>query len=120
MNIKKFIIYDATKAFARHIRLNFENYQFEVYHKHQQLFLNEEIKHYDIGFVYVNSNDDLFALLWMIGKVNTIIAGYSTPFFEFMVYRIDGIERINLSQTKRIVLGDIKQVIDNSNIFYSV
>ena len=112
MSKKHFIIYDASKAFARYIRLHFDDtYAFEVYHKHQYLYSKDEDIHYDIAFVYVNSNDDLYALLWVIGKAEKVIVGYSTPFFEFIIHRIDGVERLNLLQIKRDLLDQFKQLI---------
>lgn len=119
---KQFIIYDATKAFARYIRLHLDDlYDFEVFHKHQLLYLKEEEdQYYDVAFVYVNSHDDLFALLWMIGKVDFIIVGYSTTFFEFMVNRIDGIQSINMIQPKCSMLDQLKQLIANNLLFQSL
>jgi hypothetical protein len=112
MSKKKFIIYDASKAYARYIRLHLDDtYDIEVYHKHQFLYLKEDNLLTNIAFVYVNSNDDLYALLWLIGKTEILIVGYSNPFFEYIIHRVDNIERLNLLQVKRDLLCQLKDLI---------
>ena len=52
-----------------------------------------------------------FNLLSYNKETEILIVGYSNPFFEYIIHRVDNIERLNLLQVKRDLLCQLKDLI---------